>query len=126
MRAQVPYLKLDCPKDGSLTQLCFSFFFEIDRLLGTNFFDAYVRRKGVNLDLMQLYMSFVCGLIQLGVLVIDEIQNLNWARCGGSDVVLNFFVRLSNVIGVPVIMIGTYHAFGILTNEFRQIRREIH
>ena len=38
---------------------------------------------------------------------------------------LNFFVSLSNVIRVPVILIGTYEAFDIFTKEFRQMRRGV-
>lgn len=58
----------------------------------------------------------------LGVLVIDEMQNLVTARRSCSDM-LNFLVKMDNIIGVPVIRIGTNEAFPILQGNFRNARR---
>ena len=38
---QLVYLKLDCPHNGQLGGLCYSFFEEIDRVLGTDYYDQY-------------------------------------------------------------------------------------
>ena len=125
MNAQIPWLKLDCPKDGSLKSLCISFFFALDRLLGTNYHAIYGKGGKATVDQMQTYMAFLGDLLKIGVLVIDEIQNLNRAKSGGADGMLNFFVGLSNVIRLPVILIGTFEAFDIFTKEFRQMRRGV-
>lgn len=126
MRVQITYLKLECPKDGSLKSLCISFFIKIDRLLGTtDYFTIYAKNGEATVDVMQIYMAFLCDLLQIGALIIDELQNLNRAKSGGADEMLNFFVGLSNVICIPVVLIGTYDAFDLFTNEFRQMRRGI-
>jgi NACalpha-BTF3-like transcription factor len=65
----------------------------------------------------------VASTHSLGVLVIDEIQDLSTAKSGGSEKMLNFFVKLVNTIGVPVVRIGTNKALPILQGDFRQARR---
>jgi len=57
------------------------------------------------------------------VLVIDEIQHLNGSKSGGASRMLNFFVQLVNIIGMPVVLVGTPKARAVLTGEFRQARR---
>jgi hypothetical protein len=59
----------------------------------------------------------------LGVLVIDEIQRLSRGKSGGAERMLNFFVQLSNTIGIPVVLVGTFKARHILSGAVHQIRR---
>ncbi len=68
-------------------------------------------------------MARVASNQSLGVLVIDEIQNLSEAKSGGHRKMLNFFVQLINTIGLPVVLVGTYKAMSVLGSEFRQMRR---
>ncbi|HCY35747.1 MAG TPA: AAA family ATPase [Candidatus Margulisbacteria bacterium] len=119
---QIAWMKLDCPYDGSLKGLCFSFFHELDRLMGTAYYKKFATGRGT-VDTMLPRMAQMASLHCLGVLVIDEIQHLSLAKSGGSDLMLNFFVTLVNTIGVPVILIGTTKAMHILQGEFRQARR---
>ncbi|MEC2074819.1 ATP-binding protein [Metabacillus fastidiosus] len=119
---QIPWLKLDCPFDGSIKGLCISFFSEIDRLLGTNYFSKY-KLRGNTVDTLLQHMVHIANLYAIGVLIIDEIQHLNLSKSGGSDKMLNFFVTLVNTIGIPVILVGTNKAVSILQSQFRQARR---
>lgn len=119
---QIPWLKLDCPFDGSIKGLCINFFNEVDKLLGTD----YCKKFGLGrntVDSMLWRMSQVASLHCIGVLIIDEIQHLSLAKSGGSERMLNFFVTLVNTIGIPVVLIGTTKALPILQGEFRQARR---
>jgi hypothetical protein len=119
---QIPWLKLDCPFDGSLKGLCINFFHAVDELLGTD----YLKKFGVgrnSVDTMLPRMEQISNLHSIGVLIIDEIQHLSLAKSGGSSKMLNFFVTLVNTIGIPVILIGTTKALPILQGEFRQARR---
>ena len=119
---QVSWMKIDCSCDGSLKGLCKDFFRELDGLLGTSYCEQYSSRRAT-LDDMMIAMSRLCVSHNVGVLVIDEIQNLASAQKGVPEKVLNFFVTLVNTIGVPVIMIGTPKALSILQNEFQQAKR---
>lgn len=119
---QVVYIKLDCPFDGSLKALCYSFFQEMDRLLGTNYTYLYGKSK-FSIDNMMLHMSQLARLHGLGVLVLDEIQHLSLAKSGGAEKVLNFLVTLTNTLKVPVLLIGTMKSLSVLQQDFRQARR---
>ena len=120
--AQLSWLKIDCPFDGSLKGLCLNFFNEVDRALGTD----YARKSfhGIHtVDALLSRMTQVANLHCLGVLVVDEIQHLSLAKSGGAEKMLNFFVTLVNTIGVPIILIGTMRAMSVLQGDFRQARR---
>jgi hypothetical protein len=94
----------------------------LDALLGTTYAKDFGQRWRSTDDLM-LSMANIAARHHLGLLGIDEIQNLNEAKSGGADEMLNFFVNLINTIGLPVILIGTYEAAHILGGSFRQARR---
>lgn len=120
-RAQVVWLKLECPFDGSTNGLCLSFFHAVDDILGTNYLNNYANGRRTGELLLQ--MARVAANHGLGVLVIDEIQRLSRLKSGGAEKMLNFFVQLANTIGVPVVLVGTHKARAILSGEFHQIRR---
>jgi hypothetical protein len=120
--AQIVWLKLECPFDGSAKGLCLSFFQAIDQLLGTTYERNYGSGRRTTDELL-LNMARVAAIHGLGVLVIDEINRLSGCKGDGAIRLLSFFVQLTNSIGVPVVLVGTYKAKRVLTGEFHQIRR---
>ena len=119
---QVVWLKIECPIDGSLKQLCISFFIEMDNILGTNYHEKYGKRRNSIEDMIAM-MTKVASIHYLGILIIDEIQNLSEAKSGGANKMLNFFVTLNNTISVPTLLIGTLKAKRLLQQDLRQGRR---
>lgn len=119
---QIVYLKLDCPHDASTKGLCLNFLQAVDEIVGTNNAERYSSRRCTVYDLLRA-MSRVAAVNNLGLLAIDEIQQLEQAKSGGKRMMLNFFCHLMNSIALPVILIGTYEAQAVLNDEFRQIRR---
>ena len=119
-RTQLVWLKLDCPPDGSIAGLCTNFFLQIDRILGTNYFQNYGIRNKPSQPAMIAYMNTVAFNHSLGVLIIDEIQNLRRKR---DPEMLDFFIQLDNEIGVPIILVGTPAAEEILSGDLRRARR---
>ncbi len=119
---QLVWIRIECPFDGSIKGFMCEFFSNVDRLMGTNY---YRKASTATTDNMIIIMTQVIRNTCLGLLVVDEIQHLNFAKSGGSQKLLNFFVTLVNTIGIPIILVGTPIAMGILQNEFRQARREI-
>lgn len=122
IRKQIVWLKLNCPFDGSIKGLCFNFLQSIDSHLGTNYFRKFATR-GASVDLLIPVMAHIATLHGLGVLVIDEIQNLSFLKSGGAEKMLNYFTQLINTIGVPVVLIGTFKAMKLLSGSFSQARR---
>ncbi|NBD25546.1 ATP-binding protein [Paenibacillus glycinis] len=122
IRKQLVWLKLNCPHDGSLKGLCINFLQAVDSVLETNYFRKFAS-KGSSVDMLLPVMAHVATLHGLGVLVIDEIQNLSFMKSGGAERMLNYFTQLINTIGVPVILIGTFKAMKLLSGSFSQARR---
>jgi len=119
---QVTWLKLECPHDGSVKGLCIAFFQALDSLLNANYYKKYnVSRSTVD-DLLPK-MATLALLHGIGVLVIDEIQNLSEAKSGGSEKMLNFFVQMVNSVGLPIIVVGTTKAKALISAQFREARR---
>lgn len=120
-KTQFVWLKIDCPYDGSLSTLCKSFFKAIDDLLGTRYLEKFGYLNRVT-STMLLHMTSLASMYGIGVLVIDEIQHLLHAK-NDQEEMLNFFVTLSNTVGIPTVLIGTSKAQQLFKGNFRQARR---
>lgn len=123
IRQQIVYLRLECPQDASLRGLCFSFFKAVDDLCKTREYTGHARNGRATVDEMIPAMADVARKYGIGLLVIDEMQNLSQARSGGAAMMLNFFVRLANEMNLPIILVGTPKVRHILGQELRQARR---
>jgi hypothetical protein len=120
---QIVWLKLDCPFDGSVKGVCTNFIQELDAIFDTNYYKNYARRGRATTDELLGAMKRLTAIHGIGCLVCDEIQNLSEAKSAGVSRALNFYVQLVNTMGMPVVLVGTYKAFPLLTKEFRQARR---
>lgn len=122
IRKQLVWLKLNCPFDGSLKGLCLNFLQAVDAHIGTNYFKKFVSSRP-SVDVLIPIMAHIATLHGIGVLVIDEIQNLSFMKSGGAEKMLNYFTQLINTIGVPIVLIGTFKAMKLLSGSFSQARR---
>ena len=118
---QVPWLKVECPATGSRKQFCYAFLVALDARLGTTYAKMFGNKRETA-DEMMLHVQHLAQLHAIGVLVIDEIQHLNQSS-EGTKPLMNFLVTLVNLIGVPVVLIGTMAAAPILQEDFREARR---
>jgi hypothetical protein len=92
----------------------------VDDILGTQYEQQYRYHR---IPEMIRGMKRVAATHFLGLLVIDEFQNLSVAKGGGDEKMLNYFVELVELIGVPLLLIGTYKAIGLLSKTMRNARR---
>ncbi len=115
---QLVWLKLEAPSNSSLKALCLQFFMKVDELLGTNNYKKYVSRN-MSVDSMLPLISQVAHNIGLGLLVIDETQNI---KKRGAEQIMNFFVYLINT-GINLCLIGTPGAYDLFGKELRMTRR---
>lgn len=121
-RYQIPWLKINCPHDGSLKTLCLMFFKEIDDLLGTDYLKKFGSAR-FSTSAMVMNMAHLAKIHAIGILVIDEIQHLISSRGSGNEQMMNFFVTLTNSVGIPILLVGTMKARSVLQKDFRQARR---
>jgi len=111
---QIVYLKIDCPHDSSLKNLCSNFFRAVDLALGDTNFEHRFTRSRLNVNAMLQQMKIIANNYSIGLLIIDEIQHLNTKKSGGAEIILNFFVTLVNVAS---------KANEILQEDLRSARR---
>lgn len=124
-RTQVVWLKVDCPHDGSPRGLCASFFAALDAAVGTDYHDKYMKPRA-SISMLMQNVSQLCRSFNVGVLIIDELQNLNLLNDADSkNRILNFFLTLSNDAGVPLVYSGTNSTFKLFSNVVRNARRAL-
>jgi hypothetical protein len=118
---QLVWLKLDCPLDGSLKQFLISAIGKIDDILGTNYMESAA--SGKSIDRLVVDFAKIASSHYLGLLVLDETQNLLDASGVSQAKLLNFTVTLANETKIPVITIGTLRSLALLQGTFRSARR---
>lgn len=121
---QVLWLHIECPSNKSVGALCRNFYFAVDKLLGTSYYDDLAEKDG-RAEVLAKRMSKVAGQINLGVLVIDEIQRIHKGHSGGEAKMIDFITELTNSIGIPIIMIGTFKALYLFKTSLANTRRGI-
>lgn len=117
---QLTYIRVECPSNGSMASFYDFCLNEIQRVLGnlTYIPGAQDLRK---IDQKEQMIKKLANRFNLGVIVIDEIQNL--LRFRKKDT-LNHLLTLSNDIQVPLVFIGTYQAYQLLAeSNFYSVRR---
>src|SRR3546814_864276 len=124
LRTPNPYMNVTAPRDGSrhaLTKNCFQRVDDLQSGIGrpTTYVDDYAGSKVTIADQIRA-MARIAAQHGLGVLVLDEIQDLEQT---GSKAVLSFLVELVNTVGVPVVFVGGIDALRVLGKQFRQARR---
>jgi AAA domain len=124
LATQVVWLKIECPSGKSLGALCKNFYAAVDELLGSRFYEK-LGEKGGTIDVLAKRMVKVASQINLGVLIIDEIQNVHKAHSGGDERIIYFLTELVNTIGIPVIVIGTFKAMYLYKKSLAVSRRGI-
>jgi AAA domain len=124
MPAQVTWLKLECPKRGSLRSLCTQFFVQLSQVIGTtDYVDLYVNGATSETDLQNL-MAVAANLHGIGLLVVDEIQHIGRSVDGEHELV-TFLTSLSNQICIPLLMIGTLSVLPRIEHSSRMARRTV-
>ena len=117
---QVTWLRVECP--ATPRALCASILEKTDQLLGTNYDSIYGGTRSTTANMIPGVNTLVRNH-HLGLLVIDEIQNLFQTRNRSSEELESFIVQIVNDWGVPVLMVGTSENFEIISQNFRIRRR---
>lgn len=118
---QIVYLKVECPVDGSVKSLCYSIISEVDNVTGLQYMSQYGQSRKT-LEELKRAIIHLMGIHRVGILVIDEIQNLVHHK-GNKEELFNFIVSLSNSIGVPVLFAGTPKVRRFMQTDMRVARR---
>lgn len=118
---QISWIKVDCPRDATPIGLCKNFFAAMDRLLGTTY-SQEVYSKYTAPDYMNL-MGRIASNNFLGVLVLDELQNLSISKSGGEKGLLDQLAAMFEALEIPIIGIGTPRVTRIFEKKLQNVRR---
>lgn len=115
---QVIWIKVDCPDDASVRALCHKILSELDSKLGFE----QTKRAGTIPQLIDQIEARIKSSF-LGILVVDEMQNLNLAKTGGADRLLGFIHNLVNNLGIPILFCANPPFNHLLSKTLKAARR---
>ncbi|MFD1007490.1 ATP-binding protein [Oceanisphaera ostreae] len=115
---QVVWIKVDCPEDSSVRALCHKIIRELDFKMGI---EPTVKARTIPLLIDQIEARIKSSF--LGVLIIDEMQNLNLAKTGGADRLLAFIHNLVNNLGIPILFCANPPFNQLLSKTLKTARR---
>lgn len=122
---QIVWLKVSCPEDRKLKSLCVSILAAAEGALG-----GEARYTIELLDDPRMTTGNAVNAVMkclanhhVGILVIDEVQNLFSSKGRVAVELLNFLLRLREESGICFVVCGTYASLQLLQNTFRIGRR---
>jgi hypothetical protein len=123
---QIPYLHIETPHDGvSVKGLAHSILRKVDSLIpDANYYELYGMRGKPSVETLMNHVARVMHIHCVGLLVCDEIQNLENAPKNKQSL-MTLLVSASNELRVPIMFIGTNKARRVLGMDFRQARRSV-
>ncbi len=121
-RFQIVYLKVDFPVVVSADQLARKIYGELRRLAPPGAVPA-LRVKESNAEIVIPLIAHYANLLGLGLIILEELQNVSGAKSGGQTVVLNVLQALANLTRIPIVLTGTLRALPLLNAEIRTARR---
>ena len=119
-QAQLIWIKIKIPSDAARKNFSQLFLEEVDKCLGTTYAED---NSGVSVGKYEALFRTIVSTYKLGMLIVDELQNLCVAKSGGDEVFLNFFSSLCDDLGVALVLVGTPNSTGVLSETFTATRR---
>lgn len=121
---QLVWLKVTCPKNGSISSFCREFARQVDVALDTGGkYEKLFSKTRMREDMLEGAMRQIAATHFLGILIIDEIQRLSLHKTRGAALLLHFFQDLRMALRVPVVEIGTSKAANLFKDEMKDGRR---
>lgn len=120
---QIIYLSRNVPDQCSAKSVCKSFSDRVDELVGRDFYAKLFSDKSMTRTHYVSVLRKIVATHHVGVVVIDEAQNISLAKSGGKNEFLALILNLREELGIPIILVGTYRAAALLKNEASIARR---
>lgn len=117
---QLTSVHIEADRNGSIKGICDQIFEKADGALGTRYRDIYKRETEPG---KVAGVVTICHLHGVGIIVLDEIQELSLQKSGGENGIISFLLHLSNRAGPSVLFVGTPDAPMLKTKSLRYVRR---
>jgi energy-coupling factor transporter ATP-binding protein EcfA2 len=119
---QITYIKCDIPGSANIKSVCRMIVQQIDFITGEKHWEDYKKKRLLNDEYIERTVA-LCSTQMIGVIILDEVQNLSLAKAEEKAKILSLIHKLTNEAKVPVINVGTTKAIKVFQSEFMNIRR---
>ena len=99
----IPCLIVQCPFDSSVRGLMLEILRKVDEVIGSNYYESSLRKRATT-DILIGCVSQV-ALNNIGLLIIDEIQNVCNSKNG--NILVGSITQLVNNSGISICFVGT-------------------
>lgn len=120
---QILFLYVALTGDATVKNLMLRIVEAIDRALGSTLYSQRIRNGRMNAEHLRIFVQELCIRYGIGMIIIDEMQNLTSSRAGGAQLVTNELMHLRDSMGIPLMFAGTFAMMPMLANDARMIRR---
>ncbi|MGI1672180.1 MAG: ATP-binding protein [Neptuniibacter sp.] len=120
---QIPWIKIDCPHNGTHKPILIDIISQIHSLLGQD--SKKPKMSRINAETLLSYVTAMFATQGVALLVIDNTENLVSVSEGKRMQLLNFLFNLYEKTGVFVVFIGTPEIESVIASELRAHRRSI-
>ncbi|WP_316347338.1 AAA family ATPase [Desulfuromonas acetoxidans] len=121
---QILYLMRNVSPRDSAKSVCRSLLEFCGELLSTDNFLSIMKGNRTGAQYVTLLKKIIANY-HVGMLVIDEFQNLSLASSGGKAELLSMVINLRDELGVPIILVGNYKAASLFRSDPSAARRLI-
>lgn len=118
----VPCLIIQCPFDCSVKGLLLEILRKVDEELGTDHYNYLLRSRAATIDMLIGTVSSI-ALNNIGILIVDEIQNVVNNRHGKT--LIGALTQLINNSGISICMVGTPESTVFFEQAMQLARRSV-
>lgn len=118
----IPCLIVQCPFDSSVKGLLLEILRKVDEELGTDHYIHAVKSRASTTDMLIGAVSSI-ALNNIGMLVVDEIQNVVNSKNGKS--LIGALTQLINNSGISICMVGTPESIVFFEQAMQLARRSV-
>lgn len=118
----IPCLIVQCPFDSSVKGLLLEILRKVDEELGTNHYIHAIKSRASTTDMLIGAVSSI-ALNNIGMLVVDEIQNVVNSQNGKS--LIGALTQLINNSGISICMVGTPESTVFFEQAMQLARRSV-
>lgn len=118
----IPCLAVQCPFDSSVKGLLLEILRKVDETLETNYYNYCIKSRTATTDMLIGLVSSI-ALNHIGILIVDEIQNVVNSRNGKN--LVGMLTQLINNSGISICMVGTPECTVFFEQAMQLARRSV-
>lgn len=118
----IPCLIVQCPFDSSVKGMLLEILRKVDEEIGTGYYDRAIKSRASTTDMLIGAVSTI-ALNHIGMLVVDEIQNVANSKNGKN--LIGALTQLINNSGISICMVGTPECTIFFEQAMQLARRSV-